>query len=364
MKVAINKEKNKEAKRMKREKEVEGKRRVILVVMMFVMVMGCNSGGVKGGEEKGTQGIGGLGEVISNLREGFLEVFVSFGNILKDTFGLTSNTTKKEVGERLGKIGEAVEVAKGKLEGIKGTDQFSLMKDKVDSVITNAVNILKKLVEGTKKFKEATDGANGKIGNANGTEDAVQADIASVKSLVEGINMIYEAAKEVKVDSKGNADKTISDSKAIAKLFNNTASADATGLKAANVALNSSSGADILAAIDAAKNGINAPAGQISAAKNAYDIAVAIKNSADAGADVRDKGSVITAGLALRAMAKNGKLATHANVPAEGLNAVLIGAVSKTVNEIVSTIRRTVDKCLKDVDDCIKENSNSEVKSK
>ncbi|ACH95192.1 vlp protein (plasmid) [Borrelia recurrentis A1] len=355
------KKKNKEAKRMK--KGIKGEMINIVMIMCLMVVMGCNSGGVKGEEGKGTQGIGGLGEVISHLREGFLEVFVSFGNILKDTFGLTSNTTKKEVGERLGKIGEAVEIAKGKLEGIKGTEQFSLMKDKVDSVITNAVNILKKLVEGTKKFKEATDGANGKIGNANGTEDAVQADIASVKSLVEGINMIYEAAKEVKVDSKGNADKTIADSKAIAKLFNDTASADATGLKAANVALNSSSGADILAAIDSAKNGINAPAGQISAAKNAYDIAVAIKNSADAGADVREKGSVITAGLALRAMAKNGKLATHANVPAEGLNAVLIGAVSKTVNEIVSTIRRTVDKCLKDVNDCIKEGFSSVVKS-
>ncbi|WP_025401672.1 Vsp/OspC family lipoprotein [Borrelia crocidurae] len=48
---------------MKREKEVEGKRRVILMVMMVVvMVMGCNSGGVSGegtgGEGKGRKGDG------------------------------------------------------------------------------------------------------------------------------------------------------------------------------------------------------------------------------------------------------------------------------------------------------------------
>ncbi|WP_330730667.1 variable large family protein [Borrelia turicatae] len=339
----------------------------ITILMSLFLLFSCGSGQqAVDAANGGAAATGGssLSEVISVSRQLFLDAFVSFGNLLKGVLGLTVDTTKKEVGEQLGKVGDAVKVVKDKLEGIKENEQFNLIKDKAETTITNAIDILKKVVEGTNKVKDATDGANGKIGNASGTEDAVQADTASVKGLVEGINMIYEAAKAVGVDLKGNANKQIADSKAIAKLFNATANADATGLKAANVALNAANGADILAAIEAAKNGINNPAGQISAAKNAYDIAVATKDNTDASADVREKGPVIAAGLALRAMAKDGKLATHANVPAEGINAVLIGAASKTVNEIVSTIRKTVDKCLKDIDDCIKEDSSSEVKSK
>ncbi|AFI32105.1 variable large family protein [Borrelia crocidurae] len=335
-----------------------------MVMMVVMMVMGCNSGGVKGGG--GSEGGSDLSGIISSARKEFLDAFLSFGELLKDVLGFNLDTTKKEVGEHLGNVGEAVNVVKGKLESLKSNVQFNLIKDKADGIITKAIDTLKKIVDGVSKIKGATGGANDKIASATAdNNDAVPADTVSVKSLVEGISIIYEAAKEVKVDSKGNADKTIADSKEIAKLFNVTGNVAATGLKAANVALNAASGADILAAIEAVKAGTSKPAGQISAAKDAYDIAVATKNDTDASVDVREKGSVIAAGLALRGMAKDGKLATKAtDAPHEGINAVLSRAVSKTVNEIMFNIRRTVDKCLKDVNDCIEENFNSEVKSK
>ncbi|AHH07081.1 hypothetical protein BCD_1015 (plasmid) [Borrelia crocidurae DOU] len=47
-KVAIKKGKNKEARRMKKEKKVEGKGRVVILMVMMMVMMGCNSGGVKG----------------------------------------------------------------------------------------------------------------------------------------------------------------------------------------------------------------------------------------------------------------------------------------------------------------------------
>ncbi|ETZ17363.1 Variable major outer membrane lipoprotein [Borrelia duttonii CR2A] len=328
--------------------------------MMMVVVMGCNSGGVGG------EGRSGLSDIISSARKEFLDAFLSFGELLKEVLGFNLDTTKKEVGEHLGKVGEAVNVVKGKLESLKSNGQFSLIKDKTDGIITKSIDTLKKIVDGVSKIKGATGGANDKIASATGdNNDAVPADTASVKGLVEGISMIYEAAKEVKVDLKGNADKTIADSKAIAKLFNGSANvSDATGLKAANVALNAASGADVLAAIEAVKEQSSA-AGNIDAAKNAYDIAIANKSNDDITGNVKTNASAITAGLALRGMAKDGKLATKAtDAPKEGINAVLSRAVSKTVNEIMFNIRRTVDKCLKDVNDCIEENFNSEIKSK
>ncbi|WP_038359481.1 variable large family protein [Borrelia hispanica] len=338
-----------------------------MMVMVMVVMMGCNSGGVKGGGASGGEGSSGLSDIISSARKEFLDAFLSFGELLKEVLGFNLDTTKKEVGEHLGKVGEAVNVVKGKLESLKSNGQFSLIKDKADGIITKAIDTLKKIVDGVSKIKGATGAANDKIASATGdNNDAVPADTASVKGLVEGISMIYEAAKEVKVDSKGNADKTIADSKAIAKLFNGSANvSDATGLKAANVALNAASGADVLAAIEAVKAGTSKPAGQIKDATDAYDIAIANKSNDDITGNVKTNASAITAGLALRGMAKDGKLATKAtDAPQEGINAVLSRAVSKTVNEIMFNIRRTVDKCLKDVNDCIEENFSSEVKSK
>ncbi|WP_081732283.1 variable large family protein, partial [Borrelia duttonii] len=313
-----------------------------MMVMMMVM-MGCNSGGVKG---EGTGGDGrGLNEVVSSARQVFLETFLSFSDLLKGAFGITADTTKEAVGERLGEIGEAVNVAKSKLESLKIVDNYNLIKDKADGVITKMIGILEKLVNGSNKIKEATKDASGKIANADNAGDAVQADTESVKGLVEGISMIYEAIRDAKIDLGGNAVKVIADSKAISKLFNATGNASADGLKAANVALNASSGADILAAIEASRRGVGKSAGQIKDATNAYDIAVATKDDTDAHNDISTKGPVIAAGIALRAMAKSGKLATKAaDAPQEGINAVLSRAVSKTVNEMMLNIRKTVDK--------------------
>ncbi|ETZ17338.1 Variable major outer membrane lipoprotein, partial [Borrelia duttonii CR2A] len=317
----------------------------------------------KGGEGASGGDGRGLNEVISSARQVFLETFLSFSDLLKGAFGLTSDTTKEAVGKRLGKIGEAVNVAKSKLESLKITDNYNVIKTKADGIITKSINTLEKMVNGATKIRDATGSAVDKVANAGSAGDAVQADIESVKGLIAGINLICEAAKDVGTGSNGNANKAITDSKEIGNLFNQTANTnDSKALDGAGRAVSAASGSDILAAIEAVKDQNNV-AGNIDAAKNAYDIAISNKSNGNA-THVQTNASAIAAGLALRAMAKSGKLATHAtNAPGEAVNAVLIGVVGKTVNEIVSTIRRTVDKCLKDINDCIKENSSSDLKS-
>ncbi|WP_330730460.1 variable large family protein [Borrelia turicatae] len=322
------------------------------LLMILFLLLSCGSGqqavdAANGGAA--ATGEKSLSSVISSARQLFLDAFVSFGELLKEAFGLTADTTKKEVGEQLGKLGEAVQLAKDRLEELKGNEQFNLIKDKVESTINKAIDTLGKIVEGASKIKDATGSANGKVGD---TEDAAPANTVSVKGLVEGFNLIYEAAKEAGTEPKGNANKTIDDSKEIAKLFKGTGDVgdDAKALSGAR-----------RAAIEAVKDKDDAAA-QMSVAKNAYDIAIANKSNGNV-THVQTNASAISAGLALRAMAKGGKLATKANdAPKDGINAVLIGVVSKTVNEIISTIRRTVDKCLRDIDDCIKEDSSSVVK--
>ncbi|AHH11922.1 variable large family protein (plasmid) [Borrelia coriaceae] len=303
---------------------------------------------------------------ISNLRQQFLDVFSSFSDMFTDAFGITADTTKKQFGEHLGKVGDAVQAVKGKLENIKADENFDLIKDKAESIIAKAIETLGKIIDGANKIKQATASASGKIANSDSAGDAVQAETESVKGLVEGIVMFCEAAKGVGMHPKGNANKPIADSQEVGNLFNQTSNvgSDAKALIGANRAVHTASGADILAAIEAAKDITSKVAGNINAATSAYDVAIANKSNGNL-TTIKTNASAIAAGLALRAMAKQGKLATVAtHAPGEAVNAVLVGVVGKTLNEIVSTIKRTVDKCLKDVSECIKENSTSEVKTK
>ncbi|AHH11457.1 variable large family protein (plasmid) [Borrelia coriaceae] len=296
---------------------------------------------------------------ISNLRQNFLDIFTSFSDMFTDAFGITTETTKKQVGEHLGKVGDAVQAVKGKLENIKADENFDLIKDKAESIIIKAIETLGKIVEGTNKIKVATKDANGPIGgHTTDNQSAVQAIKASVEGLVEGISMIYRTAKEANIDSKGEAKKTITNVQAVGKLFGTNSEVNGgngSELKAAHIALTAVSGADILAAIDAVKDQSGVP-GNIDAATNAFEMAIANASGANnITGDVNTNASAIAAGIALKAMAQNGKLATVAtHAPGKEVNALLIETVTKTLNELLSTIRRTVDKCLKDVSDLIK----------
>ncbi|AHH11560.1 variable large family protein (plasmid) [Borrelia coriaceae] len=334
----------------------------ICATLFISLFLACNNGAIEELQKEKDYILS-----ISNLRQGFLDIFASFGDLLKDTFGITAVTTKKGVGEQLGKIGDATNSAKTKLESIKLDESYNLIKDKAETLITKAIDILGKIVDGATKIKDATVDDSPVGGKVTDTENAEPAEEKSVKGLIEGINLILEAAKGVGTAPKGNDKKKIADSKEVAELFNLTSNvgSNTKALDGVNRAVIAASGADILASIAAVKDKKDG-AGDIQNAKNAYDIAIAQKSHTNiSDGEVNTNASAIAAGLALKAMAKGGKLATKATqAPGQAVNSVLIGVVDKTVNEIVSTIRRTVDKCLKDISDCIKVDSTSEVKVK
>ncbi|AHH11441.1 variable large family protein (plasmid) [Borrelia coriaceae] len=333
----------------------------ICATLFISLFLSCNSGVIEELEKQRDYILS-----ISNLRQGFLDVFTSFGDTLGTVLGFNKDTKKSDIGEQLGKIGDAVKSVKDKLESIKSDSGYDLIKDKAESVIAKVIETLGKIVDGANKIKEATSSATDKIGNSDSDGDANSAKTKSVKGLVEGISMIYGAAKDAKGLAKEDASKEIEDSKAVGKLFNTNSTANTSGadaLKGAHRAVIAASGADILAAIKAANK--DGKEKTIDQAQDAYEIAIATKSDGNTHASIQTNASVIAAGLALRAMAESGKLATHStNAKEKEVNAILIGVVGKTVNEIISIIRRTVDGCLKDVSDCIKENSTSEVKSK
>ncbi|WP_206771676.1 variable large family protein, partial [Borrelia crocidurae] len=179
------------------------KKRQIRKVMM---VMGCNSGGVKDPEKVF------LSEMV-NLGKGFLDVFVSFGDMITGTLGIKAETKKSEIGAYFGKIENTMKAVKDRLQNeISKNGNYVKIKEVVNKFI---IETLDKIAEGA---KEASKGATGEaIGNAVKNEDAQPADIASVNSLVKGIKEISDVVlKEGKADATKTGD---AEQKSIGKLL-------------------------------------------------------------------------------------------------------------------------------------------------
>ncbi|AHH07786.1 Variable outer membrane protein (plasmid) [Borrelia crocidurae DOU] len=343
---------------MKKEKKGEGKGRAIILMMVMMMVMGCNSGGVKDPEKVFLSDI-------ANLGKGFLDVFVSFGDMITETLGIKADTKKSEIGGYFSKIAETMKGVKEKLGKIlEENGKYEKVKGKVEEFIGK----ISKIEEGA---KEASKGATGDfaIGNAvKEGQDAVAADVTSVNSLVKGIKTIVDV-----VLTKGKADADAiqdGEKKKVGQFFarKDDAPQEAETAKA-NASVGAVSGADILQAIVKSDQVVNGDI-KIDAAQDAAEIAAAKKDDAKKEIKEDQKDAIIAAGIALRAMAKDGKFAAKQDASdkyANAVNGVVSSAVNKVLSTLIIAIRNRVDEGLKEINKVlgeIKQGEGSESKVK
>ncbi|WP_051373829.1 variable large family protein [Borrelia hispanica] len=337
------------------------------MVMVVMVVMGCNSGGVKDPEKVF------LSEMV-NLGKGFMEVFVSFGDMITGTLGIKAETKKSEIGAYFTKIENTMKVVKGKLSKIlEENGKYEKVREKVGEFIGE----IDKVKVGANK---AALGANDDAVIGEVVKSAVAGvnspNAESVKNLVEGIKEIVDL---VVTEGNGQADKTKpvdEDKKGIGRLFG-AQTADDKGAEekhtaAANASIGAVSGADILKAIaganvDAGKDG------KVSDAKDAVALALAkgtaTENEEKLG-DAIKKDSIIAAGIALRAMAKDGKFIVKDigdnKTEAESAKGAAANAVNKVLSTLIIAVRNRVDEGLKEINKVlgeIKQGEISEVKS-
>nr|WP_011666317.1 variable large family protein [Borrelia duttonii]BAC22662.1 vmpB [Borrelia duttonii] len=320
---------------MNREKKGERK---IRVVIMMVMVMGCSSG-VKDPEKVF------LSEMV-NLGKGFLDVFVSFGDMITGTLGIKAETKKEDIGKYFSDIEKTMQTTKVKLnEILEKNGQYEKVRKVVEEFVTGTVD---KIAAGA---KEASNGATGdyKIGGATQAgQNANAADRVAVNSLIKGIKEIVGVVLK---DNEGNAGATKTgdtEKKSAGKLLGGQDKGEEAIAAAASATIGAVSGADILKAISVSGETSGEPT--IQAAKNAAGIAAAKKDN-DKTLDAAKEDAVIAAGIALRGMAKDGKFAAK-NSEEKSANAVN-GAVASVVSKVLSTliigIRNTVDEGLKEI---------------
>ncbi|AOW96303.1 variable large family protein [Borrelia miyamotoi] len=311
------------------------------IIMTLFLIIGCNNGG---GEDPQKVFL----TSIANLGKGFLDVFVTFGDMVADAFGIKAETKKSDIGKYFTDIEKTMVSVKEKLqEEVAKNGNYVKLKEVVDQFITGTLD---KIAAGA---KEAAKGATGedKIGAApTSGQDASPGEAASVNSLVRGIKEIVGAVLK---DNEGNAEATKTaeaEKKSIGKLFGGKDNGgEEAQAAAASASIGAVTGADMLKAI--AKSAEVAGEVEIEKAKNAAEIAAAKKEDNKEIKNAAQKDVVIAAGIALRAMAKDGKFAAKSNEEksAHAVNGVAASAVGKTLSTLIIAIRNTVDSGLKTI---------------
>ncbi|WP_434757374.1 variable large family protein (plasmid) [Borrelia puertoricensis] len=318
--------------------------------LTLFLLLSCGSGTTSAEDPKTT-----FLTSIANLGKGFLDVFTSLSDMITGALGINAETKKEDIGKYFTSIENTMTSVKKKLNTVVAENgKYQKIKEVVDTFITNTLD---KIADGA---KEAAKGATGDvIGNATATgHGATPASKDSVVSLVKGIKTIVEVVLK-KDEGDAGANKTGDDKKDVGNLFINDAGKD--GSKEENIAKASASigavtGADILQAIANSKEDPQVDnANGIEKAKDAAEIAIVpAVNKTEIKEDSAKKDAVIAAGIALRAMAKDGKFAAkNEEKSANAVNGIAANAVGKTLRTLIIAIRNTVDSGLKTISDAL-----------
>ncbi|AHH07071.1 Variable major outer membrane lipoprotein (plasmid) [Borrelia crocidurae DOU] len=197
--------------RMERmEKRVKG------IVMM--VVMGCNSGGVKG------EGTGGDGSGAKSLSEVLMEVgrsagdaFYSFLELVSGSLGfsVTVDTTRSKVGEYFSglgkKLGEASEeleeVAKKSEVGVGKGEESKDGKNAIRIAVDAAKGVLSLLKTHLESLKGIGDG--NKVFDVAKDQDGVAASTEELKKAYKALKGIVEVAKGQKVEEPSASNVTL-----------------------------------------------------------------------------------------------------------------------------------------------------------
>ncbi|WP_040132094.1 variable large family protein [Borrelia crocidurae] len=329
------------------------------IILIMMILMGCNSGGV--GESKESVENRFLKSLVGLSNE-FLNVFTSFGEMVGSVLGLNVESKKSDVGKYFKAVQGTVQGIKDGLNKIVAEmkEEKNPNAEATESAVKTLVESkLDKIIGGAKEASEAigVEGAEliGNVGanNAAGVVGDVDKLIKGIKSIVDVV--LQEGKHDAGTDKKADG------------LTARTAAAAADGeagkLFAANVgdANNSKKVASDAAKAVGAVTGADILQSIVKA-----DKAATLAKSNDGNAGAAPKDAQVAGGIALRAMANNGKFAGPTADSADYVIAAkgaAVSAVTKALDTLTIAIRKTIDLGLKEVKKIMKISSDTPVVS-
>ncbi|WP_051373872.1 variable large family protein [Borrelia hispanica] len=337
-----------------------------MMVMVMVVMMGCNSGGVKGEGAAGGDGSG-LSGAMMEIGRSAENVFYAFIELMSDVLGFTTQvgTKKEDVGGYFIDLGTKLEKASEELEKVAkkadtGGDKEGLSNKSIRKAVDAAkgvLNVLKGYVNSlgaigdSKPVGDAATDATGVTAGADALKGAFKALKGIVDTAeVEGVAKPKSASTSVKLSNADNKDG--------AKILATDNKAGVNDAGKAAVILSSVSGEEMLASIvSSTENKVVKISNNVTANTTPLEFAVG-GNGAHLAQDVA-LASAVSGGIALRSLVKAGKLASGAadgstggkeEVQKVGITAVnkLLGAVEeivkKTVKNVLEKVKQEVDK--------------------
>ncbi|AFI32022.1 variable large family protein [Borrelia crocidurae] len=276
----------------------------------MMMVVGCNSGGVLGGEGKvDLAKKNSFLESLVKIGEGFQEIFVGFGSAVGDVLGfnvIKSDDNRSKVREHFKTIGDGLKNTKDKLDKLSKqiVSTFNADTKGVEAVIQGSSEVIGRLIDSLTKLA----GAVGSISIGDNTAGAaVVSEEASVKTVIEEVKAIVEIAENSKVKiGKGIYGGEVTaggaNTNAPAVLSANAAAGAGAGSKLADEITK----ADSWAMIDKIKNA-KTKTGNLDANASNGAGELATGTPSDANGAKAATNADLAAAVALKAMTKSGK---------------------------------------------------------
>ncbi|WP_148264261.1 variable large family protein [Borrelia crocidurae] len=321
---------------------------MMMMMVVMVMVMRCNSGGVKEGEGESSQSK--FLKSIIGLRNEFLNVFTSFGDMVGGILGFNavkSDDKRSKVGEYFKTIGYGLKSTKDKLDALAKDISSTIYADitVVETVIKGTSGIIAKLITSVTKLAGVVGDTD--IGD-NAVAAAVAAEEAGVKTVIDEIKIIVETA----INSGVNVGKGIAGGEVAAG-----ANTDAPAVLTANAAVGAGAASKLAGEVSKAY-----PWAMIDKIHNAKVVELTQDNNNEAGALATKIGANnygaktnadLAAAVALKAMTKSGKFSAAAN-EAGAVKASAVSAVNKVLGILDVIIKKTVESNLEKIREAVK----------
>ncbi|AHH07699.1 Variable major outer membrane lipoprotein (plasmid) [Borrelia crocidurae DOU] len=325
---------------------------------MVVMVMGCNSGGVKG------EGTGGEGRGAKSLSEVLLEVgrsaenvFYSFLELVSGSlrFTVKATTKKNEVGDYFDSLGKKLEIASGELEKVAekasaDVDKEGILNKGIRAAVDTAKTTLSTLKGHLKSLKGIGD--DNVVGEAASNTKGVASAELELKKAYKALKGIVDTSVEKGVEKPKAGDVAVkvsnADNKDGVKILSTNEAATVNDASKAALILASVSGEEMLSSIVNSQEGDQ----ELVAAANANTTAISFAKGGQAdhlaGADT-PKAAAVAGGIALRSLIKTGKLAAGGNSGAQGGKEEVQGVGITAINKLLVVVEDVINKTVKNV---------------
>ncbi|WP_318250836.1 variable large family protein [Borrelia duttonii] len=321
---------------------------MVKFVIMMMMVMGCNSGGVKEVEEVGLQEVGGL-----KLGDTTKSIFSAFVDLITNSLGIsvTNSTKKSDISDKFKDLVNAIDKAINQVQEVASKVGINVEESQDGSIgqAKKTLNELKKHITSLQTLINESMVVSGVTANVATAVEGVGSSVEDVKGALKALKGIVNfSVKKSTVSKNETVSNEEKEGGKVLKTTGGGGAVEGDAAKALSI-VTSVTGEDMLYAITSAEDSdVVAETTISSATQPKHAVKLAVTGAATTADNAQNASKLALAGgIALRSLLKGGKLdASAAKTSTNAVNGVGVSAVNKLLKAIESITKIIVSQCL------------------